>query len=39
MGSVYEGALFLAAEALVIELRERLGVAPAAMRARHANLE
>jgi len=39
MGSVYEGALFLAGEALVLDLRERLGVAPAAMRARHANLE
>ncbi|MCC6304617.1 MAG: SIS domain-containing protein [Rhodobacteraceae bacterium] len=39
MGSVYEGALLLAGEALVLALARRLKVAPAAMRARHANLE
>lgn len=39
MGSLYEGALFVAFEALVLLLRERLGVSPEAMRARHTNLE
>lgn len=39
MGSLYEGALFLLSEALVLELADRLGVARAAMRARHTNLE
>ncbi len=39
MGSLYEGAQFLAFELLVLDLRARLGVDPAAMRARHSNLE
>jgi 6-phospho-3-hexuloisomerase len=39
MGSLYEGALFLLFEAMVVELRDRLGIAPEAMRARHTNLE
>lgn len=39
MGSLYEGALFVVFEALVLLLRERLGVAPEAMRANHTNLE
>lgn len=39
MGSLYEGALYLLFELLVLRLRERLGVTPAAMRARHTNLE
>jgi 6-phospho-3-hexuloisomerase len=39
MGSVYEGAMFVAFEALVLMLRDRLGVGAAAMRARHTNLE
>jgi 6-phospho-3-hexuloisomerase len=39
MGSLYEGALFLVFEALVLDLQTRLGVAPEAMRARHTNLE
>lgn len=39
MGSVYEGALFLLFEIMVLRLRDRLGVTPEAMRARHTNLE
>ncbi len=39
MGSLFEGAQYLAFELLVLALRDRLGVAPAAMRARHTNLE
>ena len=39
MGSVYEGALFVLFEVMVLKLRDRLGVTPDAMRARHANLE
>ena len=39
MGSLYEGAQFVVFEVLVLALRDRLGVAPEAMRARHTNLE
>jgi 6-phospho-3-hexuloisomerase len=39
MGSLYEGAQFVVFEALVLLLRDRLGVTPEAMRARHTNLE
>lgn len=39
MGSLFEGAQFLVFEILVLMLRERLGVTPEAMRARHTNLE
>jgi 6-phospho-3-hexuloisomerase len=39
MGSVMEGALFVLFEVMVLKLRERLGVTPAAMRANHTNLE
>ena len=39
MGSVYEGALFLLFEVMVLRLRARLGVSPEEMRARHTNLE
>lgn len=39
MGSLFEGAQYLAFELLVLALRERLGVTPDAMRARHTNLE
>lgn len=39
MGSLYEGAQFLAFELLVLALRDRLAVDPEAMRARHTNLE
>ncbi len=39
MGSLYEGAQFLAGEVLVLMLAERLGVSAEAMRANHTNLE
>ncbi len=39
MGSVYEGALFLMFEIVVLLLKERLGVSDAFMRANHTNLE
>lgn len=39
MGSLFEGAQYLVFELLVLALRERLGVAPETMRARHTNLE
>lgn len=39
MGSLFEGAQYLAFELLILALRDHLGVDPAAMRARHTNLE
>jgi len=39
MGSLYEALMFLFFELLVLNLRDRLGLAPDAMRARHTNLE
>lgn len=39
MGSLFEGAQYVLFEVLVLRLRERLGIAPAAMRANHTNLE
>jgi 6-phospho-3-hexuloisomerase len=39
MGSLFEGAQYLAFELLVLALRDRMGVDPQAMRARHTNLE
>jgi len=39
MGSVYEGALFVLFEIIVLDLRDRLGETPESMRARHTNLE
>jgi 6-phospho-3-hexuloisomerase len=39
MGSLFEGAMFLTFEILVLELADRLGATPAAMRARHTNME
>jgi 6-phospho-3-hexuloisomerase len=39
MGSLFEGAQYLAFELLVLALRDRLAVDPQAMRARHTNLE
>jgi 6-phospho-3-hexuloisomerase len=39
MGSLFEGALFLLFEVVILRLMERLGVSPEAMRARHTNLE
>ncbi len=39
MGSLFEGAQYLAFEILILALRDHLRVAPEAMRARHTNLE
>jgi 6-phospho-3-hexuloisomerase len=39
MGSLFEGAQYLAFELLILGLRDHLGVAPDAMRKRHTNLE
>jgi 6-phospho-3-hexuloisomerase len=39
MGSLYEGALFVLFEVMVLRLRDRLAIAPEAMRTRHTNLE
>ncbi len=39
MGSLFEGAQYLTFELLILALRDHLGIDPAAMRARHTNLE
>ncbi|KAI5072919.1 hypothetical protein GOP47_0013025, partial [Adiantum capillus-veneris] len=39
MGSLYEGALFILFEMVILKLRDTLGVAPQDMRGRHTNLE
>jgi 6-phospho 3-hexuloisomerase len=39
MGSLYEGAMFVLFEMVVLELSRVLGQSPAQMRARHTNLE
>lgn len=39
MGSVFEGAMFLVFEMLVLRLRDILGETPDTIRARHTNLE
>ena len=39
MGSLYEGALFVLFEVMVLKLRAALAVSPDDMRARHTNLE
>ena len=39
MGSIYEGALFLLFEYIVLTLRDLLGETPDTMRARHTNME
>ncbi len=39
MGSLFEGAQYLAFELLILALRDRLRIDPQAMRARHTNLE
>lgn len=39
MGSVYEGAMFVLFEVMVLRLAEMLGETPEAMRARHTNME
>jgi 6-phospho-3-hexuloisomerase len=39
MGSLFEGAQYLTFELLILALRDHLRIDPAAMRARHTNLE
>jgi 6-phospho-3-hexuloisomerase len=39
MGSVYEGALFLLFEVMILKLQAKLNVTDQAMRSRHTNLE
>lgn len=39
MGSLYEGAMFVLFEVMVLKLKTMLGVTPEAMRARHTNME
>ena len=39
MGSLYEGALFVLFEVMVLKLCGALGMTPGAMRANHTNLE
>jgi len=39
MGSLYEGALFILFEVMILKLIDRLGVTSEAMRANHTNLE
>jgi 6-phospho-3-hexuloisomerase len=39
MGSLYEGALFVLFEVMILKLMAHLGVSPEAMRANHTNLE
>ena len=39
MGSLYEGALFVLFEVMVLKLRDKLAITPEAMRANHTNLE
>ena len=39
MGSLFEGALFVLFEVMILKLMDRLAIAPEAMRARHTNLE
>jgi 6-phospho-3-hexuloisomerase len=39
MGSLYEGALFVLFEVMVLKLRDRLAIDPEVMRGNHTNLE
>ena len=39
MGSLFEGALFVLFEVMILKLIDRLGITPEEMRARHTNLE
>lgn len=39
MGSLYEGAMFVLFEVMVLRLRDQLGVTPGDMRGRHTNME
>jgi len=39
MGSLFEGALFVLFEVMVLKLKTSLGVTPEVMRANHTNME
>ena len=39
MGSLFEGALFVLFEVMVLKLRDKLGVSSETMRGNHTNLE
>jgi len=39
MGSLFEGALFVLFEVMILKLRDKLKIAPETMRANHTNLE
>ena len=39
MGSLYEGALFVLFEVMVLKLRDRMAVSPETMRSNHTNME
>ena len=39
MGSLFEGAQYIAFEVIILMLRDKLGISPDAMRASHTNLE
>lgn len=39
MGSLYEGALFILFEVMILKLIDKLGITPEAMRANHTNME
>ncbi len=39
MGSLFEGVQYVMFELMILQLRDRLGVTPEAMRANHTNLE
>jgi 6-phospho-3-hexuloisomerase len=39
MGSLFEGALFVLFEVMILKLRDKLNISPDAMRANHTNLE
>lgn len=39
MGSLYEGALFILFEIMILKLIDKMGITPEAMRANHTNME
>jgi 6-phospho-3-hexuloisomerase len=39
MGSIFEGALFVLFEVMILKLRDHLGITAETMRANHTNLE
>ncbi len=39
MGSLYEGALFVQFEVMILRLKDKLNISPETMRSNHTNLE